>query len=198
MLAVGEGHHGNLRAAQEFFDNDAPAGVAEHPADQGVLNGLHGLLSSAGDGDALAGGQPVGFDRERVVLRVEKRDGVGGDIEGGEVAGGEIMAGEEVLAPDLAAFQDGGRPGRAEDAQAPGLEGVHDPFRQRNLRPHDGQADLLALGEVGQTGQVGGGEGEAGGKLGDSRAAGRGRRCAPRAGCGRASTPGRARGRRNR
>ena len=80
MLAVGEGEEAGFLAVEEFLDHDLGAGGAEAIGDQRVIDRGLGLGEAHRDGDAFAGGEPVGFDDDRRAFapRVSfRRGGIG-------------------------------------------------------------------------------------------------------------------------
>ncbi len=76
--------------------------------------------------------------------------GVGGRAEQPVIGRRDARLPHQLLGEDLAPFQLGGGPARAEDPQPLALEGVDDPEGQRLLGPDDRQADPFSLGELDQ------------------------------------------------
>ena len=61
MFAVGKRHERGFFAVEKFFDDDFFAGCTKAFANQNIVNGGFGFLTSA-DHHAFAGGEAVGFD----------------------------------------------------------------------------------------------------------------------------------------
>ena len=81
----------------------------------------------------------------------------------------DLVTDQELLGEILGAFELGGQPGRPEDRQAGGAEGIDDARGERGLGPDDGEADLFLADELDELGDRGDGHV---GKVGFARRAG--------------------------
>jgi hypothetical protein len=148
VLAVAEAEEADLVALEEFLQNDLRLRLAQQRAGEDALGGLQSRLARLADDDALARVQPVGLDHNG---RMEELNGFfdfGLAFANHVARGGNLVPLQEALGEALAGFQHGCRARRPEDAQALGLQGVHNAQRKRHFRPHDRQPRLLGLGQL--------------------------------------------------
>jgi hypothetical protein len=154
VAAVGHHDEAGFLAVHELLDHHPRAAlvvlhaqgvVGEHGVDGGV-----GFVQAHRHHHALAGGQAVGLDDDRRALGVHVGVGGGGVGEGLVLGRRDLVALQELLGEVLGAFELGGEPGRPEDRQAGGAEGVHDAGGQRRLGADHGEGDLLGPDEVDQ------------------------------------------------
>ena len=105
--AVAEHQQRDLGAGEVLLGDEHVAGVAELARDEAGADGLAGLVHVLADEHALAGGQAVGLDHQRVVVAAldvgERRlqalvPPVGA---GGHAAGGHDLLGEDLAALEL-------------------------------------------------------------------------------------------------
>ena len=157
--AVAQHQQRDLGAGEVLLGDEHVAGVAELARHEAGLHGFARLGLVLADEHALAGGEAVGLDDQRVVLPaldVEQRrlEALVAPVGAGRHAAG----GHDLLGEDLAALELRGLLVGAEDGQAVLLEEVGEARHERRLRPDDGEVDLLAAGEVEQRRQVVGGD----------------------------------------
>ena len=135
---------------QQFLDDHHLAGLAEGFVDHNAFEGEQSVRGLRADEDALARREARCFDDD---ARVARGDVVVGSFVVGEdpaLGGGDVGLAHELLGVGLVALDAGGRGRRAEDAQAGGLEAVDDARAQGRLRPHDGEIDVAAAGQLHQ------------------------------------------------
>ena len=96
MAAVAEHDETDFLATQKFFD---------HQARTQRLNGGLGFGAAVRDDHALARGQAVGFDGDRIIELRERFDGRLADLGADEARRGNADALHEFLGVDLAAFE---------------------------------------------------------------------------------------------
>ena len=149
-LAVAQRQQRELLALERLLDHHAA--LAEAPLHEEVLERLARLLLVGRDDDALARGQAVELQHDRVALDRAHAlvDGVHRQPRGGRDAGSlHDLLGERLgalQARDLAGRPEGGDPARCER--------VDEPRDERRLGPDDDEVDGLALGRVGHRGDV--------------------------------------------
>ena len=154
VLAVAQAEKADLVAFKELLDHYLALRLAQQRAREQTLGSLGGGVARGADNDALARSQPVGFDHDR---RMKDLDGffdfgrAGAD---GVVGRGDVVAMQELLGEAFAGLEHGGGARGAKDAQAALLERVDNAERERQLRPDDGEAGLLGLGQADHRGEV--------------------------------------------
>ena len=155
VLSVAIDNEADLFAFQELFDDDR---VAE--GGDGVL----GFGAVVRDDDALSGSQAVGFEDDGEGEAIEGGAGFGGVIDGDEGCGGDVSLLQKGLCVHFAALQAGGFGGGSDDAEAGGVELVHDSGDQGRFGTDYGEIDgeLAGGGEVVGTGEAGGNASDAG------------------------------------
>ncbi len=130
-----------------------PASPYAAPAHDAV-DGAAGLVGVARDDHALAAGQAVGLDDQGAPGAADVALGLVGIVEDREGRGWNPVALTEALHEGLRSLELGGGPARPEGADAPRLESVHEPERQRELRADDDQIGALGDGQGDQARHV--------------------------------------------
>ncbi len=154
--AVGEGEHACFLAVQSFFDDELSARFTEFALHRDAIDSGKCLLAIVAHEHAFAGGEAVGFDDDGDVVAVfQKRHGRLCALKNAEFGRGNIGVPEQVLRKDFAGLQFGGRLGRAERPLASGLQRIHDAGGEGRFGADDGEADLILLCELDETGDVG-------------------------------------------
>ena len=143
------------------------------------------------DDDALAGGEAVGLDDDRILARRDVLARRFGMVEDLELGRRHVGVAHQGLGEHLARFELGGVLRGAEDAQAGFLEVIDDAARQRFLGTDDGQADLFLLGETDELVEVVVVERDVDAVLGGAGVAGRAEDALDAPATGPASKPGR-------
>ena len=136
--------------SRKFFDDDACAGSAHAVVDEHHVDCGMSFRRGDCDDDALAGGQPVGFDDDRRALSVDVTMRRSGITKSRIRGGGYAMPHHETLGEILGAFELRCRLGGTEDAQTGCSEGVDDAIGERRFGPDDRQTDAFCLHEIDQ------------------------------------------------
>jgi hypothetical protein len=138
-LAVAQREQGELLALEVLLDEHAR--VAEAPFHEHCLERGTGLVPAGRDDDALARGQPVGLEDDRVsvdrgqpVLHVAHEGGGRGGHPGGL---------HDLLGERLGSLEARGGGRRAEGRHPRLAQCVDEPGHERRLRPHDDEVDGL-------------------------------------------------------
>src|SRR5450830_829963 len=171
--AVAEDKQRHFGAGEELLDDNDVAGGAEVARHEAAFDRRPGFGVIVADDDALAGGQAVGLDDQRV--RAVGAEGGERRLEGlvaavrarGHAALAHHLFGEDLAALELRRVAVG-----AEDGEAVLVEQVADAGHERRLRAHHREVDLLAAGEVEQRRQVFGADADVVRDLGSAGVAG--------------------------
>src|SRR6185437_4251362 len=143
-----QGENAQFLAFQTLFDDHLPAGsAAELFAHHDALDGGSRFLIGRTDDDAFAGGETVGLDNEGIIAGFDVAAGVFGMIEDAELGGWHIGMTHDALGENLARFELRRLARRPKNTQTGFLEVIDDATRQRFLRPHHGQRNLLFADE---------------------------------------------------
>ena len=146
-----QGQDAQFLPVEPLFDDDLPPRrPAELLAHHDALDGRQRLLVGVADDDALARGQTVRLDDDRIFARLHVVAGRVGMVEDAKLRRRHVGVAHQLLGEHLARFELGGGLGRAEDLQACLLKRIDDAVRQRLFRADDGQADVFFLGELDQ------------------------------------------------
>ena len=144
VSAVGEDEEARFLAFKELLDD--AFGAAEL-AREDVVQCAASFRHFHGNGDALAGRQPIGLDDDRYTPRLEIgkcRRLVGEAAIGG---GGDAIRGADVLGEALGTFELGGKFCRPEDLDAAAQKIIGKARHQWRLRSHHHETDALGLAE---------------------------------------------------
>jgi len=144
------------------------------------VDGGVGFGEGLGDDDTFACGEAVGFDDDGdgAGAEVGERGGDFGEDGGG--GGGDAVLYEELLGEDFGGFEAGAVGFGAVGGDADFEEGIDEAEGEGDFGADDDELDFFVLGEGDEAWDVVGGDGEAGGVLGDAGVTG----CAEHAGAG--------------
>ena len=158
-LPIGEGKHRHLWSCHPFFQHQRGACRAK-PTAENLFDGLLGFGDGLGDGDAFAGGEPIGFHHQGLLLLLHHRQGFG-------TAGGIPVAGgghgrlhHQALGPLFAGFQLGPIGTGAKNGKAGAPQPIRQAGRQRALGAHHHELNAALLAGRQQAGLVPFGNGQ--------------------------------------
>ena len=170
--AVAEAEEARFLAVEEGFDHDFRAGRAKS-ALEAVVDGGQRLVQRHGDGDALAGRQPVRLDDDRGALLADIGLGLRRVVEALVGAGRDVIFGAEILGETFRTLQLGGGRRWPEGGDACGAQPVGETGDQRRLRADDDEIDGVFGAEAQDRGVVLDVHGHERRHLGDAGIAGR-------------------------
>ncbi len=147
-LAVAEGEDGDLRAGEEFFNDDALSGPPKAAA-HCLTHCCLGLVAGRCHSHALSERQAVGLDHDGQVAGGDVCEGRGFVVVNGVTCGGDAVACHEGLGERLRALDLRGGLGRTEAADTCGGKGIHSSGHERVVRSDDGvvHAFLKRIGD---------------------------------------------------
>ena len=146
---VAEAEHAGFFAFHEFFDDDRSAGTAEGMPFEHILHGVDGFFFALCDDDALAGGQTVSLDDDRIgIIGFQVSDGFFFIIECLICSCRDAIFLHESFGESFGAFDAGRCLGRAKEGHASLFKFIRKALGQDGLRTGDGEVDLHEAGEV--------------------------------------------------
>ena len=171
-FAIGKAEDRDLRAGEEFLDDDFAAAFAEDLFLHHRADGVFCFLAGMADEDSFAQGQAAGLDHDGEGGLGHTGQGGGGVMEHLVIRGGDAVPFHQVLSEGFAALDGGGGGVRAKGGDACFPEFIHSAQHQGVVGGHHHKVGLVFLGCCNDGLHIVGAAGDTDGILGDTGVAG--------------------------